>query len=216
MKYISAKTVNGNVAYSYISQEDAETLAQAMDTNCNVNCVDCRGCTHCTNCVSCNDCFKCRNCSFCRDCFEGDNLRACVDLSHISGAANLYTGLWHHVSAAEQIASLDKVREVVMTNSARLDMRYWHRGPLAADGTLDYVTSMLWEQRTPEEEVHTCGTAHCIAGWLQVFGGPSARHNWVTTAAVSIAPGAGFMFHRSQEEALEWLTDRTYADQIKD
>ena len=68
--FTSNVTLKGNSSFSYISQEDAESNAKALDdTNC-TNCTDCINCTDCTNCRNCRNCIYCTDCTDCTDCTE--------------------------------------------------------------------------------------------------------------------------------------------------
>ena len=101
----------------------------------------------------------------------------------------------------QSIENLDKVREIVLDNEARLNMDHWH-GDAA------------WRDKTCAEEV-LCGTTHCMAGWLQVCTTEPALKNIDTQLAGTLAaPVAAKMFFRPQEEALAWLTSRAYVAEI--
>ncbi len=103
----------------------------------------------------------------------------------------------------ESVANLDKVREIILDNEARLDMGTWHVG----DG---------WRDRTCAEEA-VCGTSHCLAGWLQVCAtDPRVRDLDPQLAGIALAPVAAKMFFRNGAETLAWLKDRKYADEAKD
>ena len=69
--FISSVTPKGNSSFSYISEEDAERNAKALDdascTNC-TDCTDCRDCRDCRDCANCANCANCRYCTDCRDC----------------------------------------------------------------------------------------------------------------------------------------------------
>jgi hypothetical protein len=108
-----------------------------------------------------------------------------------------------HATPDESIANLDKVREIIIDNAARLDMGVWH----GENG---------WQKRTCAEEA-VCGTAHCLAGWLQVC----ATDDRVRTmdphiAGIVQAPVAAKMFFRSGSEVLNWIKDRKYAEEAKE
>ena len=108
-----------------------------------------------------------------------------------------------HATPEESIANLDKVREIIIDNAERLNMGTWH----AESG---------WKKRTCAEEA-TCGTAHCLAGWLQVCAtDPKVREMDPHLAGVKQAPVAAKMFFRSGSETLAWLKDRKYADEAQE
>jgi len=101
-------------------------------------------------------------------------------------------------ASPEEIARLDAVREIVLKKPERLHMNDWH--------------SSKWNpDHTPEEE-HDCGSAHCIAGWLQALCPDKAvRQMPADSAGALLAPTQRHMFYTSNVVALQWLTDRAYA-----
>ena len=103
----------------------------------------------------------------------------------------------------ESVANLDKVREIILDNEARLQMGHWHDGN-------------EWVKRTCAEEA-VCGTSHCLAGWLQVCSTDEAvRKLDPHLAGIVSAPVAAKMFFRENDETLEWLRERKYAGEAKD
>jgi len=101
----------------------------------------------------------------------------------------------------QSIESLDKVRAIVMDDSARLEMGHWHGDD-------------AWKARTCAEET-LCGTTHCMAGWLQVCStDPEIRAMDTLTAGVLSAPVAAKMFFRDGEAAFKWLESRQYVADI--
>ena len=90
----------------------------------------------------------------------------------------------------------------MLAKPQRLRMDTWHSGE--------------WDHtHTPEEE-HSCGSAHCIAGWLQALSpDEEIRKMDPQAAGFKLAPASAFMFYRSDAEALEWLKARTYAEGAK-
>lgn len=97
----------------------------------------------------------------------------------------------------QAIENLDKVREIILDDQARLDMGHWH-----GDDS--------WRSRTCAEET-LCGTTHCMAGWLQVCTTEQALKTVpASVAGIMAAPIASKMFYRGNAEALEWLRDRKY------
>ena len=74
--------------------------------------------------------------------------------------------------------------------------------------------SKNWKpSHTPEEE-HACGSAHCIAGWLQALcDDPKIRALDPQDAGSRLAPvtAASWIFFASDEMAREWLDKRKYA-----
>jgi hypothetical protein len=108
-----------------------------------------------------------------------------------------------HATPEESIANLDRVREILIDDGERLDMGIWH-------------FDRTWERRSCAEEA-TCGTTHCLAGWLQVCATDErVRAMDPHLAGIKQAPVAAKMFFRGGEETLEWLRERKYADEAKD
>jgi hypothetical protein len=104
----------------------------------------------------------------------------------------------------QSISNLDKVREVVLDDTRRLEMRHWH----------DEESS--WRTKSCAEEM-LCGTTHCLAGWLQVCStDENVRALDPQTAGVVSAPVAAKMFFRSDDEVLDWLRNRQYVDDIEE
>jgi len=101
----------------------------------------------------------------------------------------------------QSIANLDRVREIILDNKARLEMDHWH-------------VDEQWRNRTCAEEM-LCETTHCLAGWLQVCStDPKVRNMEPVLAGVVTAPIAAKMFYRGTDEVLSWLTDRKYVSEI--
>ena len=128
---------------------------------------------------------------------EGANLaRAYLEGANLA-RANLEGALTTPASP-EEIARLDQVREIVLKKPERLCMSDWH--------------SSQWDpSHTPEEE-HECGSAHCIAGWLQALSPDKEVRNMHPEAAgKTLCPAFSFMFYTSDAVALQWLKDRGYA-----
>ena len=97
----------------------------------------------------------------------------------------------------QAIENLDKVREIVLDDKARLHMGHWHG-------------SEEWRNRTCAEET-LCGTTHCMAGWLQVCTTEQALKSVSPQLAGALAaPIASKMFYRDDSEAFDWLRDRKY------
>ena len=104
----------------------------------------------------------------------------------------------------QAIENLDRVREIILDNKDRLNMRHWHGDD-------------EWQSRTCAEET-LCGTTHCLAGWLQVCSTEPAirNHPSAQLAGVLAAPVASKMFFRSDAEALDWLDKRKYVEETAD
>ena len=108
------------------------------------------------------------------------------------------------VTDEQAIANLDKVREIILDNAARLDMGHWH------------ADESNWRDHTCAEEL-LCDTTHCMAGWLQVCStDPKIRALEPWFAGVMQAPVAAKMFYRHNDEALSWLRDRKYVADIEE
>jgi len=123
---------------------------------------------------------------------SGANLRG----ANLSGA-NLRDAISDPASP-EEIARLDQVREIVLAQPHRLDMNGWH--------------SEGWTpEHTPEEE-HKCGSAHCIAGFLQALSPDEAvRRMDPLDAGKKLAPTQSYIFFTSNNVAKKWLEERAYA-----
>jgi hypothetical protein len=128
---------------------------------------------------------------------NGANLRdANLSGANLNGANLRYaiTG----PATPEEVARLDAVREIVLAKPKRLDMTSWH-------------SSNWTPEHTPEEE-HSCGSAHCIAGWLQALSPDNEiRAMEPYDAGKKLAPASSYMFFASDDQALEWLKERRYA-----
>jgi hypothetical protein len=136
-------------------------------------------------------------CAYLRDAnLRGADLRGAYLRGANLGDANLVD-----VKAAtreQAVQNLDAVREIILDQPDRLRMSEWH----GADG---------WRQRTCAEEA-TCGTTHCIAGWLQVCStDPKVRELEPSIAGLIQAPIASHMFDKTNEEVMTWLKDREYS-----
>jgi hypothetical protein len=102
------------------------------------------------------------------------------------------------VTTEQAIANLDKVREIILAEPDRLEMNHWHE-------TDD------WEGRTCVEEL-SCGTTHCLAGWLQVCStDEKIRKLGPSIAGFLMAPIAAELFYETGEEVMTWLKNRDYA-----
>ena len=118
--------------------------------------------------------------------FMGSDLRgATLNPEHIYGSAlegANLDGAKGVASRAEAVSTLDKVREAVLADETKLNMASWH-----------------------------CGTSHCIAGWVQVVEGlPLNDH--AALDGIRFAWPAAHMFHATDDEALQFLKDREYAN----
>ena len=103
-------------------------------------------------------------------------------------------------ASPEEIMRLDEVRAIVINSPERLRMDGWH--------------DEKWTpEHTPKEE-HECGSAHCIAGWLQALSDdPKVRTMEPEKAGMQLAPtaAASGIFFVDDDIALEWLKERKYA-----
>ncbi len=121
-----------------------------------------------------------------------------VDLMKVSFIADKDDGSKLHATPEQSIRNLDKVRDIVIHNSHRLDMDRWHKNP-------------MWTKCTPEHEI-ACGTTHCLAGWLQVCSTNSDVRTLgsASFAGLLCAPVAAKMFFKGRDEVLTWLQQRQY------
>ena len=108
-----------------------------------------------------------------------------------------------HATPEESISNLDKVREIVLDNEAKLNMGMWHK-------------DSGWVERSCADEA-VCGTSHCLAGWLQVCStDKNIRALDTHLAGIISAPVAAKMFFRDAPTVLTWLREKKYADEAKD
>ena len=126
---------------------------------------------------------------------EGANLRGAnlegADLGDIKPA-----------TPEQAIANLDKVREIILAEPERLQMNHWHEDE-------------AWIDRTCAEEA-SCGTTHCLAGWLQVCStDPEVRKLEPNLAGIILAPVASRLFYSTDEEVMRWLENRDYAKETQ-
>jgi hypothetical protein len=104
----------------------------------------------------------------------------------------------------QAIDNLDKVREIILDNAARLKMSHWHDG------------SSKWREHTCAEEA-LCETTHCLAGWLQVCSNDKqVREMDAQLAGIVSAPVAAKMFFRQADEVIDWLKERKYVAEIEE
>ena len=125
-----------------------------------------------------------------------------ADLSdaYLSDAYLRGANLSRAATPEQAIANLDRVREIVLDDAKRLAMNHWHK-------------DASWRARTCVEET-LCGTTHCLAGWLQVCSTNEKIRDMDDTqlAGILSAPVATSMFFSDDQEALEWLRARKYAE----
>ena len=132
---------------------------------------------------------------------SGSDLRG-IDLSGIDLSEEQRNSANFDPITPEEIARLDQVREIVLAKPHRLKMDTWHSGEWDAT-------------HTPEEE-HSCGSAHCIAGWLQALSpDPEIRNMEPVIAGRKLAPASTFMFYTTDDTALAWLEAREYAKAVQ-
>ena len=128
-----------------------------------------------------------------------------ADLSGADLRGAYLRGAVNDVRAAtpeQAIANLDKVREIILDDTKRLEMGHWH------------ADESEWQDKTCAEEM-LCGTTHCLAGWLQVCStDPKVRALEPQMAGIVSAPIASKMFFRGGDEVISWLKDRKYVAEI--
>lgn len=90
---------------------------------------------------------------------------------------------------------LREIAAIVLSKPERLKMSNWH--------------GEKWDaSHTPEEE-HSCGTAHCLAGWAQALCPlPLVRRMDPVQAGIMLIPTAAHMFYATNEQALEFLKSK--------
>ena len=127
-----------------------------------------------------------------------------LSFAYLRGAdfsgANLLDANFDIPPATEEqaIKNLDVVAEIILGDPNRLYMNHWHGGE-------------SWKERSCAEEA-TCGTTHCLAGWLQVCStDPKVRELTPSIAGFIQAPVAAKMFYESESRVVEWLKNREYA-----
>ena len=72
-KHISQTTPKGNSSFSFLSLEEADKRAAALDAKGCVDCIECIACVdcdNCFNCINCTDCTDCDSCTYCDDCVD--------------------------------------------------------------------------------------------------------------------------------------------------
>lgn len=96
----------------------------------------------------------------------------------------------------EQIELLDRIRARIMADPASLDMAWWH-----GDGWSPYVR--------PGD---ACGTAHCLAGWVQVLATDGAIRRMSAKSAMAAAlPCAYHLIFAPDDLVMRYLSERQYA-----
>ena len=117
------------------------------------------------------------------------------------GGANLWGAYLRDAdlkAAPDEIARLDAVREIILAQPERLNMGLWHGDKWTPD-------------HTPEEE-HSCGTPHCLAGWLQALSpDKEIRQMEAQEAGRKLAPVASGFFFSSKSIVMDFLKERWYA-----
>jgi hypothetical protein len=128
---------------------------------------------------------------------SGSNLRdSNLSGSDLSGSDLSDSGA---ATREEATANLDRVREIILDDPKRLRMDHWHDD------------ESKWQEHTCAEEA-TCGTTHCLAGWLQVCSTDEKIRKLDTQlAGILCAPIASHMFFRGEAEVMDWLKERRYA-----
>ncbi len=104
------------------------------------------------------------------------------------------------IATQEQaIKNIDKVREIVLANQARLEMGHWHQND-------------DWRNHPVEKEITQCQTTHCMSGWLQVTSDVPEIRNATDPqkAGFFAAPIAAGMFFQPAARVLKWLENREY------
>ena len=129
----------------------------------------------------------------------GANLaRAYLAGANLTGA--IYDGP-PPASKEESIVNLDRVAEIILDDEKRLHMNHWHDDD-------------KWKSRTCAEEA-TCGTTHCLAGWLQVCSTDErVRKMEPSIAGYLMAPVAAKMFYKTNNEVLSWLKTKAYVQEL--
>lgn len=128
-------------------------------------------------------------------------------------------------SRETQIAVLDKIREIVMARPEQFDMSKWHGEiphlRLTNENNVFYKPHL--ERRKIFAEHGSCGTSHCIAGWVEVLiaAMPEMKleqyvdwtHQPSTTAMIAsqILPDFESVFYRTNAQGYFWLENRVYA-----
>lgn len=140
---------------------------------------------------------------------ETDSLKLCVQVAveqkiSLCGADLRGASLSGAYLKAEpdEIARLDAVRDIILSHPERLNMTLWHGEKWNPD-------------HTPEEE-HSCGTPHCLAGWLQALSpDKEIRQMEAEAAGRKLAPVASGLFFASKSIVFDFLKERWYAGDTK-
>lgn len=89
IKYVSDVTPEGNSSFSFLSREEADNRAAALDAKGCVNCIECIACVDCNNCFNCVNCADCDGCNGCTDC---DYCLNCTNVLQLVGKARISRG----------------------------------------------------------------------------------------------------------------------------
>ena len=92
----------------------------------------------------------------------------------------------------EAIALLQAVKQDILDHADQFDMAYWHR----YDGR-----NCNWIPGSVEstEEIHSCNTSHCIAGFIQLRVNKAGNASFIAKRALDLEyPDVGPLFFMAQ------------------
>lgn len=94
------------------------------------------------------------------------------------------TGIYLSLLSEKEIEYLLKLKPIIETN--RLYMNHWHQNE-------------NWKNQTIEQ-IHACGTTHCVAGWIQIFEKDKYNDMSAQEAGTKCAPNLVTIFNKTNEE----------------
>jgi hypothetical protein len=94
---------------------------------------------------------------------------------------------------------------IVERDQKNLDMKVWHRA-WVNDYSAEYSN---WSTRASNREgFHSCGTAHCLAGFAQVMAGEEAFTTYPLDAGLRLLGREAVRhFHNNEYTALQYLKE---------
>lgn len=212
---------NNNVAtIAYWGSEEAARASLATLKNCKdcincSDCSDCSGCSRCYDCSGCSRCYLCSYCSYCSGCSDCSDCSRCYDCSDCSGCSGC-----SRCSDCLRCSGCSGYSHIAYL----IDRKNLRGDPTAAPGTLgqppvpkiENIHARVFQAASQPgalnmSDWHTCGTAHCRAGWVVDLAGEAGyaleRFHNTALAAQLIYRESGYLinpgkFYVTNEEAL--------------